>query len=479
MGNPGLGISPSENLHKMKDFEPTEVDFEETDNPGRGCGCMLRGCGIVFLLLLLICAGSFYGLMHTSLPLTMIKRGLEEDGQIKIQGLTGSISEGFEIDKLEFPSYGGKWSELRGVKFRFNGIYDLARNQRFIIENASVDSGTIYAELEESEDFDPDINADWAEGVAEGINDINQEFEDEDVQELQEIRIDMMSVDNLTIINPDTELSLEIQHTEFKDFQILDGQVSNLGRINVKSDHLDLDTAPSERFAGDSKLSWRLDGRLKSALHDKLLDDIPFQVDLVIREKNQVESYLEILGGQVTISNSSDGDRIVELVDFSPANYIQPETPLSASHWHIKSTTFKRPKPISQEHSVSTESSEDESPDSSMVDQRIRHKSQRHQIALGSSFFLGNTRFEIETTDLDSPTLSFIGKGDYQGAITAHVTWFDKSPFTLIQLESDDGRESKELWAQLFFEKEFDSLSDEEQAQVTDTLKIAVDHKDQ
>ena len=422
-----------------------------------------------------MCAGSYYSLMHTSLPLTMIKRGLEKDGEVKIEGLTGSISEGFEIDKLEFKGYGGKWSELRGVKFRFNGIYDLARNHRFIIEEASIDSGTIYAELEEPEDFDPDIDADWGEEVAEGIDEINQDFEDEDAQSIQEIRIDMMSVDNLTIINPDTKLSLEIQHAELKDFQMLDGQVTKLGHIHVKSDHLDLDTAPSERFVGDGKLSWRLDGRFKSAMHSKLLGDIPFQVDLVFRETNQFESYLNILDGQIVMSDSSDGGRIVELLDFSPANYIQPETPLSASHWHIKCTTFKRPRPVAEDHPASTERSDDEPSDSASVDQRLRHGSQRHEIAPGGSFVLGNTRFEIEATDVDSPTLSFIAKGDNQGAITAHVTCFDKSPFTLIQLESSDGREPEELWAQLFFEKEFDSLSDEEQALVADTLKIADD----
>src|SRR5262245_57852042 len=137
-------------------MEPPKLIREADADEGRGCwmGCFGVGCLIIVVAFFGLLVGGWYGVMHTRLPLVLIEQGLEQDGKVKIEGLSGSISDGVHIDELKFLTVDDEhWSELHGVRFDYNGFFDMSRSGRFIVERMSVDSGKIYAEIEGPDDF--------------------------------------------------------------------------------------------------------------------------------------------------------------------------------------------------------------------------------------------------------------------------------------------------------------------------------------
>ncbi len=467
----------------MKEPKPSPIPTYQSMpmRSGPGCGCVLVGIGAVCLIFVTMCIGSYYVTLHTSLPLTLIKSALEAEGNVKVDGLRGSISSGFEIDRLQFEGEGGHWSELRDIRFKFNGFMDLARYQRLIIQEASVAGGTIYAlfENEGEFDFDPQVDSEEiASEVSEGLEEFREELEsEEDLDQLTEMRIDLVSVANLDIVNPETEVTLQIKRIEFRDFQMLRGQITKLGNLLIESDQLDLDTAPSEIYA-DYDVAWKLTGRIKSRLHKRLVADIPFQVDFAVADKNQVRTQCNLFEGKVKLTEPLQENWSYELIDFSPAEYFEMQPPLSPSRWNV-TTTFQ---------SGPLDESPDESPDESAdISAEAREtKSGKLQAAVtmsidaGGTFFLGDSPFTILTEqiviqpDEDSSERPYVeAQGEHRGQpVTARLYLLDRMPWVATRLESEQVADSRELWAAMFFGKPFAELEPEQQSQVVEAIEF-------
>ncbi len=464
---------------EFKQAKPATIDqFQRPRSGANGCGCAGAGCLVLVIGMVVLCVGSYLALMHTSLPLALIENALESSGELRVEGLQGSVSSGFAIDKLEFASEDPEhWNELRGVKFSFNGIFDLMRHQRLIIEEASIGGATIYARFDDPEDAgnDTDPEIDWdvegddaARQVNEELQDLRRELQSEDWGDLKELRIDLVRANDIQIVNPETDARLTFEKVEFRNFQMLQGEIRNMGDIRVVSDQLDLVTGPSTRYP-DEKLAWQLTGTAKSPVHKSVIADIPFTIDAAIARGNQLKLTASFCQGAFQIIEPYADIMTIELNDFSPAQYLDLTSNLVPANWTgtvVLETV--QPEPV---ETGPIEAGEDKAPDRDGKQRSALPKARQLTVPPGGHFVLGKTRFRIEpvTARIDPdgggwPPLVAEGQLD-DATITAALTLLTKRPLIRVQL-SAAGMEPRDIWARLFFDKPYVALDGDRQTEI-------------
>ncbi len=425
----------------------TKPDFKQhvqTDNPRGGCGlgCMSIGClGVIGLVITLMLAG-YYSLFHSSLPLRMIEAAIEEDGEVEIEGLTGSLSDGFSADEIRFKTIDDRWSNLTDVKFKYEGGMSIFGSDRLIIEELSVGGGTIYADWDPEKnelDFDPNFNdeldKEWEE--------FDKEFAEENgvSSSLREMSIKLVSVKKLKIVNPTTELEITIDEVTFEGFQWKENDLQSLGTLLVRSSQLDIETVPSIEFA-DMKQARRLEGTLRSETDRRLKSDVRFVFDFGVSDNLDVSLKGELFDGQFQFEQLPEQESLT-YVDFSPADFIElAEFGILPSHVKMK-LSF------------------DENLDQESVD-----------VNQDGSFNLGKTRFgnlQIQKQP-DGPS-QVVATGEVNGnVVTATLKIDGFSPWWRMGLASAGFESAAEVWAQTVYGSPFAKLSDEQRSAVKASL---------
>ena len=477
---------------EFKPTKPNSIDqYASGASKGKGCGCIGIGCLVSVVLLVVMCVGSYVAMMHTSLPLAMIERAIEADGNARVEGLRGSISSGFEIDKLEFISEDGKhWNEFRGVKFAFNGIFDLMRNERFVIEEASVEGATIYTEYEEPEfqEAEAEIDFNWfvddveivGDGFKEGLDELQRELKQEGAKDLKEIRIDLVNIQNIDIVNPVTDERLKIEQVEFRGFRIARGEVDSLGQITVKSDFVDIDTTPSTVYP-DEKLAWQLTGSMKTNLHPLMIAPVPFVMDFAVLDNNKSATTASLFGGAIKVSDPSSKIMTINVAGFSPGEFVDLGTTVVPTQWTLDITS-ERPEPVADNQVApgTDEPEKGESEEESESGETVAEKTVKRVVSIlpGGHFVLGKTPLEIEPASFDvksnnEPQLLLTANGMIGDKhVTAQLRSQRKAPFVFVEL-SAEGMESRDIWAQLFFEKPYEELDADAKASIDKVLAPA------
>jgi hypothetical protein len=248
--------------------KPGSVNSQWSEKPPY-LSCL--GClGIALAGLLLVCAGlcggGYYTLFHTSVPLATLEDMLESGGAMEIEGLSGSISRGFHIDKVRLLADEAHNSELTQIDFEFNGVRDLAKNDRLLIEKFTVGGGMIY--------YEPDVEAETSAASAEDEtadsepDSENEPSAEESVPEVeitptqsafQELRIDLAEVKNLVFVNVQTGDESQVQRVAFKNFQMLRDKVAKVGEFEVEGVNLDEERLKVANLAGSSETGFHLD----------------------------------------------------------------------------------------------------------------------------------------------------------------------------------------------------------------------------
>lgn len=469
----------------------TVGSLQQTTQQSGGCGCFAMGCGITVALLFVMCVSSYFVAMHSSLPLSLLESALEAEGDVEVEGLSGSVSSGFEIESLKFKSgYKDRWNELRQVKFSYNGIFDLARSQRMIIEEASVASATIYSP----------ITSDW--NAAESIDEVNDELSDLDMDietnnenELKEFRIDKLVAKNIRIIDPNNDDELNFRLIQFGDFQFKDGQVAKLGQLEIDSDQLDLHTEPSKRLS-QHKVAWNIIGDVKTKIHDAVIADIPFEIDFAIRKDQTMLAYVNLFEKQLVIDDLWGDTSKYQLTDFNPQEYLDMQTTLAPSDinigWSITSEKVRVAKEsVTQESTtqggdqpadVDDESADeipavektDEEQESQTIFVNVTHY--RVNFQPEGQFVLGQTVFQLQTDELvfgtdESTTNRVEAVGQLnETRIDAAIFLDSTAPWIVVELTSA-GMETSDIWSQLFFGQDYQTLDEERQQQVDTALE--------
>lgn len=425
--------------------KPNPKQHVQFDNPGRGCGmgCWSIGCMGVCGAIIMLCFAGYYSLFHSSLPLRLMEAAIEESGEVEIEGLSGSLSSGFSADELRFKTVDDHWSSLTDIKFNYEGDVSIFGTDSLIITELSVAGGTIYAEWDPNEnelDFDPDLG----EEIDEELKELDEEFRDEFGRStgLKEVRIDLVSVKNLKIINPETELTITVDQLKFEGFNWQKGDLKNLGTLSIRSSQMDLETLPSIEFA-DFKHAQRIEGTLRSGADHRLKNDVPFVFDFGVNNDLKVYLDAELFGGGLRMSQRVDRDTLV-YDDFTLSDYVDP-TSFGALPAHVNMK-------------LEFEKNATEGP---------------VKLEPGGSFELGQTRFDALRLENPEQGPSYlIATANVDGATvtaTIHIKR-PSAPAWATKLQSDDFDSAEELWARTLFGIAVVDLSDDQRATIQASL---------
>ena len=276
-------------------------------------------------MLIMVSVVGYYGLLHTSLPLKVFEAAIEEDGNVDIQGLDGNLASGFSADTIRFKSVDDQWSSLSDIKFKYEGDRSFFGTEKLVIKDLSVGSGTIYA------DWDPEENElDFDSDFGEELREIDDEFDelgDELQKELgtspaiRKLQIERMSVANLKIINPTTELEIAIDELRFEGFNWQYGDLQNLGQLSIRSSQMDLETVPSVEFAA-RKNARRYVGTIRTQADHRLRVDVPFVFDFAVDDDLNVSVKSELFEGQVQI-HEEENQSTIHFLDFTPDDFFE------------------------------------------------------------------------------------------------------------------------------------------------------------
>jgi hypothetical protein len=411
------------------------VDYQ-SQKTGGGCGCWAIGCGSVILLIVLFCGGGFYTVFYSSAPLKLIERAIEDSGEVEIDGLAGNFMSGFTIDELRFKAEGDEWSNLTNIKFKYKSSW--FNSDRIIIEDISVDGGTIYAKFDPSRNeiaLDPEFDAELEEVSEE----LETEFDGVDFSSIKEVRIDLIRIANLKIVNPETEETIALDEIKYDGFHIEDGELTNLGNLVVDSNQMQIHTSPSKHFA-EFESSKRFAGTINASMDRRLTQDLPMEVDMAF-DDGKLMYLVRLFDGQV-VADRVDKQSQFTFNDFSPGDYMAADK-MGVMPSHI-SVSFAAEK--------------------GMMPKTIESD---------GSFNLGVTRFTNLTLDPNPPigTAVLQGTAEVDGqTVIAKVQMKRRTPLNRVSLTSEGIDLPQELWAKTVFDKPFAELDPERQATVSKAI---------
>ncbi len=440
---------------------------------GRACGCFLVGCGGIMAVFMALCGFGYYATFYTSWPLQFVKSGIEESG-VKIEGLRGNLTRGIEIDSIEIPSeievkvktgnvsqevmpvYNSKLKNLK-LKYSSGGMFG---SGALVIDEASIGSGTIYVPMSSSPDADVTVNGDNVlEELAKAFDEVENEFGKASMGGSGEVQIRKVVVNDLTLIDPNSNFEYKIDEISYRDFVFGGGSISNLGDLRIKTDNLDVETIEGG-ITGTSLRGRHLTGRLKPGKDEYVLKDIPFEFDYEINPNGWLVLQGHLFDKQIGLK-SPDRSQPLEVAfdNFDPDSFIRVRRP--AVH-------------------------------PSQLNLKVQFKKTLNSIEPDGSFAIGGTVFnqvklgrieadkKSNANDKDDKRKSveanwIEGTQTVDGKIvTARLYLTSQFPMSFARLYREGSQETsedlRELWAGVAFGKAFSELSVDEQDRVTHSV---------
>lgn len=400
------------------------VDYQ-SQKSGGGCGCWAIGCGSIILIMMLMCGGGFYTVFYSSAPLMLIERAIEENEDVEIEGLRGNFMSGFTIEELRFKTEGDEWSNLTNIKFKYKSSF--FNSDRIIIEDISVDGGTIYAKFDPNQaeiEMDPTFNSEFKEARDEIESEMGDAFD-----QIKEVRVDLIRIANLKIINPETEETVTLDEIKYDGFHIENGQLTSLGNLLVESSQMNINTTPSDRYSEYDNAK-RFAGKINARMDRRLINDLPIEVDMAVDKKGNVIFHAQFFDGALISESLDEDNNQFTLSEFTPAEYF----------------TSDKAGVMPSNISVQFQSSQGNLPDS---------------VDSSGTFDLGITTFSnLEMAPDSAPgTAAIVATGTVNGqTVTATVNFTHQNSWGKIELTSEGDDSSKDLWANTIFGQNYAEL---------------------
>jgi hypothetical protein len=414
----------------------------------KACGCFVIGCGGILALMVGLCGFGYYAVFYTAWPLQMIARQLEQSGA-KVEGLRGNITNGIEIDSLEIPVEVATREEVNGVttlvkkkynnklnnlklKYRGGGMF----NSGFVVEEASISSGTMYIPLAANEASGANV----VEALGGFLENFHREVSNVSFGSSEEFRIDKVVITDLKLIDPHTDFEYQIDEISYQGFNIVAGEIADIGDLRIKTDNIDVATVPGGVLR-PSQRGRHLSGSLKPGSDNYVIADIPFEIDYELDSNREFIYQGSVFGNQVEFS--SDGRREptqINFNNFSPDQFIRVRQP--GIH-------------------------------ADQVNLRVKVAKTIVAIEPDGSFKMGDSEFKDLSVGIDEK-----GRANWISAIsidgdrevTARLYVSTRFPLTSVHLEAEgvaeDAESLNELWAQVAFGKPWVELPEDQQQRV-------------
>ncbi len=409
---------------------------------GRGCGCVIFGCGSVLLLLIVLCGAGWYMTWYTAMPLKWFASSLESSGDVRVEGVSGTISSGFEVDEFQFrDGSDGRWSKLSELKCKYGSTGGLFSSSGAAIEEISIGSGVIYGDFDLSTSNDIEL-LDITAPIEEMWSEISSEVQ----SDISEFRVDLVKFSNIEFRDDDDNVQFRIDEVRFSGLKIIDNRLEDIGELNIVVDHLKLKTEPSTTFV-DSEFSRRLSGQMEAGFLGQVKQNIPFQIELGFSKDGQVLQVATWFDGKLEIARRNSEDLITTTAaDFSSADYLDlPEPSIIPQSIQLKfeASSGKRKSIVSIDDQGSFRLGQTDFRNFAVADKELIEQLRKDH---------SNRR--VVRTDRQ-----FIASGTVDGeTVTALVSVTNKLTLLDVQLFTTQDIPINQIWARTAYGQDFDQL---------------------
>ncbi len=424
------------------------------EGSSRACGCCALGCGGFLALLVGLCGFGYYAIFYTAWPLQFAARQMERSG-VKVEGLRGNVTTGVEVDALEIPveiamasadSAGGATivvkkkyqNQLRDLKLKYRGGGLFSSG--LVVEEASIGSGTLYTPLSTSESTE----ASFFNGLSEFLDNFNREFTST-LGSSDEVRIDKLTVRDLKLIDPKTDFEYRIDEISYEGLSIIGGVLADIGDLRIKTDNLDLATAPGG-VKGTTQRGRHLAGSMRPGSDPFVQTEIPFEIDYEFDSAGEFLYRGSIFGDQVVFSSEGRSQPTdVAFVGYEPDRFIRLQQP----GLHPNNVTL-----------------------------RVKISKTITEVEPTGLFELGKTAFAAYQLGVDEKTRKNFVIASATIAdlpVTARAYISTRFPFISVHLvseqHSEDTESLRDLWSRVVFGSPFAELSDEDRKQIDGSVE--------
>ncbi len=420
-------------------MKPPPVQYiEKVQRKGNGCGCSLGCMGIGCLLAavgffgLLILA--YYAVLHTSLPLQLVERALEDDGKVEIEGLTGNIANGLRFEKFRFLGDGKKWSELRDVSLRYRGLAGINLSGDIDIHEVHIGEGTLYLDIVRPEQFSLSLPGFEFDSV------LDQE-ERAALMRAGNWNIDSVDIGAIQVINPQTKFRFDIDHVRISGMRFRRSQLVDLGDWSIVSDPLEVRTEGSRRWP-ESVTARRLVAVLRQGFFANLKQDLEMTVEIEAGE-GALQYHGECADGKLVVDDN--GRRmIVEFNGYTVADFLEEPRELPLKH-----VTFRATRAAGDERKANV------------------------RLESGGHFQVGETIFQMTEPTIDPSLRVLRGESQWDGVTIRIELAADSLMFGRLEpkLWVDEQPATTDQWAEIVFGRPPDELTSLEQSVLKTALQ--------
>lgn len=259
-----------EPLLSFDSFPPNPMTTQSGEDSGKK-GCLLGCLGVVIVGPILVFIIGYIVVLHTSIPLQLVAKALEEDENISIEGFGGSISRGFTIDSFHYRDDFGNQSHFEGLALKWADINRMLRHGELVIEEISLRRAHLYIDPSDDIEADP---------IEEDRDDF--ELGERTDESLKLFAINKVDVRQVVIESSTGDFKLELEAFLMEGLRI-EGDDFNLSSLTVDSNLVDLEVEDAETISIAGKVipfQRRITGVLKPEMHQGLIKPIDFAIDL-------------------------------------------------------------------------------------------------------------------------------------------------------------------------------------------------------
>lgn len=364
--------------------------------------------------------------------------------RFQLLNLSGSPDSGFHLDRIGFKNRQNQWSQVEQLTLEFNGLKDMLENHRFVIDRFAAESGVFYIDSDQwtsSHESREEAAVEAEENQMPGFNGNTP---------LKEFAIKEFELADLKFINSDTSLEFAIQKISVRDLQFIDQRLARLGDIAVMADHLEFHAEPGTRFSDQPTgvVNRRFFGVLGAEMHEKLLQDIPFDFDYCVLQDGTSMSHLTMFRGGLEFEQTSS-QIVTKWHEFTLTEFLAWDQGLMPSKVNGEWTILLDPKNTQEG---------------------------RLTMSADSTIELGNHEFKITKTGFNvdkkagySPAIPFQAT-ILPDQVTCRLRLLNKAPFVALEFEGVE-TDSRELFSRVFFDSVFADLTDVQQSQINKNLE--------
>lgn len=283
-------------------FQPTDTNTDPAARSSTGCAKKgLMGCAIFIVVSVLgALLTGYYVWYHTSLPIQGLVALLNQAPGVRIEGVSGSLSSGFEVKRIRITDDAGNVNELDDIRLKYRG-----QGEDFVITDIHVGRGYFYMDRSKDKDGDETVPDPATPGQGSPSN--------------ARYFIEKVSINDVTVEDVHSKEKFHLDQVELDGLVL--GRESKIGKLIVKSPTCDLKVLPADGTTGDVLT---INGRFEPGFHESMASAFDVQGEMDARGK---DLDLRLLAGKVSLKEEGKKTSM-RVKDLSLAEYFKEAPPL-------------------------------------------------------------------------------------------------------------------------------------------------------